>query len=480
MASRFAIAVMSLLVSVLGLRAQFRLPSTGPRADAAQFQVFPVVAGKGEFIGLSLINTAIATNDVTVTWTDADGNKAGTGSLSLAPGFQSAALVREILGIPEDPKDGWIRIDSSQPGLVSYMSSGGEGILDGTEPAAVASTRIIIPYVAVETGFMELAYTDTLASLVNPGDTPTNAHVELVGLDSLVLGELNLRIPARASRTLRLSDAFNDVLLPNQVGGLTFRGYLRVSSDGGLAGWSRIDTPLTRRLLRARGTEEIVAVHNLMASHFVSGSPFLYRSEINCVNAGNASATLEVTAQDNRGARIGQAVRRTLNPGQGFRQDLVDLLQVAVPAVFPPPMTEGYIRIRAADGGTFQTVCDISITGGNNTASMVYPMEDASSAETILPFVVNDSDYFTGYAISNPNELLTVQTDVTVTLLDRNGRLIGPPSLISLSPSSRFVSLVDDKVSYGYLRIRANGPFSVTGSIGTRDGATLVQLPAVR
>jgi hypothetical protein len=451
-----------------------------PVVAGPQSGFFPVFGSdRGEFTGLSMTNNATAVNAVTVTWSDADGSRSLSGSLSLSPGFQRVALLREILGIPEDPPDGWVRIDSTEPGLLCYISSGRDGILDGSESASTLSTRIILPHVAVNTGFMELEYTDTLISLVNPGSAVANARTELIGLDGNAVGNLTIPVPARGSRSLMVSEAFRNALPANNVGGRAFAGYMRVSSDAGLSGWLRIDTPLSRRLLRGRGAEEIVPSPLLMASHFASGSASLYRSGLNCINAGNGPVTIELVAQDNRGGSVGQAVRRTLNPGEAIRDDVLSLFRVASVAIYPPPMIDGYIRIRAADGGTLQAVGDVAITCGNTSASMIYPIGEPFSSDATMPFVISDTDYFTGYAIANSNELLTVQTDVTVTLLDGNGRAIGYPRVISLSPSARFVSLIEEKVRGGYLRIHANGPFAVLGSIGTRNCSTLAQLPGL-
>lgn len=475
------VALIALLFGMVTVGARSGEPARNLAAATAMSAFFPVFgSGAGEYTGLSLINTGPAVADVTVTWTNADGNKSLTGILSLAPGAQRAALLRQILGISEDPPDGWIRIDSTQPGLVSYDTSGRDGMLDGTESASLLSTRMILPHVSVDTGFLELGYTDTLLSLVNPGAATAGAHAELIGLDGIVAGNSAISIPARGSRSLLVSEAFRDVLPANSVGGRTFRGYARVTSDAGLAGWLRIDTPLSRRLLRGRGAEEITPAPLLMASHFVSGSASLYRSELNCLNAGNSHVTLELVAQDNRGGRIGQVVRRSLNPGEAIREDVLNLFGITTVAVIPPPMIEGYIRIRGAEGGSLQLVGDITITSGATIASMVYPIAEPSTADAILPFVINDANYFTGYAVANPNELITVQTDVTATLFDVNGRQIGSPRVISLSPSARFAALIGEKVAAGYLRIHANGAFVILGSIGAMDLSTLAHLPAVR
>jgi len=452
-----------------------------PDADSSRFCFFPVIqSDTNGFLGLSLVNTAGAVNEATVTWTNGDGNSARTGRLSLSPGAQRAFLVWEVLGIPNDPSDGWIRIDSSEPGLLSYLTSGTDGILDGTEPVSQPAATIFLDHVAVNTGFTELDHTDTFVILVNPGNAAANARAELISLGGRAAGSLAVSIPAGASRTIRISESFREVLPVNNLGGRTFNGYMKVVSDGGLACWLRIETPLSRRLLRGRALEEIVPASLAMAGHFASGSTNLYRSVLNLINTGDVPARLELLAQDDRGRSIGTIVRLTLGPGQGIRDDVLNLFHIVVPAVFPPPLITGYIRIRAADGSMVRSIGDIDIDSDGNTASMLYPITTAASRDWTMPFVINTQDYFTGYAIANPNELLTVQTDVTIEILDEEGRLAAPPRNISLSPSARTAGLVEKDIRSGYLRIRANGPVILLGSIGTCTGSALAFLPAFR
>jgi hypothetical protein len=474
--SRTGTLVILLCVTLVGM-VPLQPSSEETVLAASSFSLLPVFEhDRDEFIGLSLVNTSVASNDVTITWTASDGNSARTANFSLVPGSQRVALVKEILSTPEDPPQGWIRIDSSEPGLLSYMTSGRDGILDATEPAPLISTRIILPHVAVNTGFTELEYTETQVSLINPGAAAANARAELIGLDGVAAGDLAVSIPARASRILRISESFRDVLPPNSAGGRTFHGYMKVSSDLGLAGWLQIEAPLSRRLLRGRGEEEIVPAPLAIVSHFAFGSAALYRSELNFINAGDSTATLDLVAHVDRGRF---AVRRTLSPGQGFREDVLGLFGIAVPAVFPPPMLTGYIRIEGADGSPFQGIGDIDIIRGNNSAAMLYPVTTASSSTLMMPFVINDSEYFTGYAIANPNELLTVQTEVTIELFDVNGRPAGSPRNVSLSPSARFVGLIEESARGGYLRIRADRPVALLGCIGTSDGRMLAALPGL-
>lgn len=452
-----------------------------PAADTSRPCFLPVLQSDSDgFVGLSLVNTAGLTNEVSVTWTSPDGKGAQTGRLSLLPGAQRDFVVREILGTPRDPEDGWIRVDSSEPGLLSYLTLGTKGILDGTEPALELAKTVWLDYVKVNTGFVELGHTDTSLILVNPGDTAAGARVDLIALDGRPAGSLPVPVPARGSRAIRVSESFRDVLPENGVGGRRFDGYAKAVADVGLAAWLRVDTPLSLRVLRGRVPDEMSSASLAIAGHFASGGASLYRSTLNLINAGDSPAKLELLAQDDRGRVIGNSAYLTLDPGQGIREDVLSLFRVVIPDIFPPPMITGYIRVRESGGGVFRSIGDVDVYSDSEAAAVLFPIGAATPREWTLPFAISGREYFTGYAIANPNELLAVQTDVSIELLDAEGLLAAPPRNISLSPSAYFTALVEQEISGGYLRIRANGPVVVSGSIGTCNGNALMFLPAFR
>ncbi len=450
-------------------------------ADASGPWFLPVFqTDSNGYLGLSLVNGAGSVNEASVTWMDPGGGGTRIGRLSLEPGAQRAFVIREILGTPRDPEDGWIRVDSSWPGLLGYLTSGTDGILDGAEPVSQLSATILLDYVKVNTGFAELDHTDTSLLLVNPGGTAASARADLIAMDGRAAGSLALLVPARGSRSVRISESFRDLLPPNGLGGRRFDGYLKVVSDAGLAGWLRVETPLSSRILRGRTPEETGPAAVIIAGHFASGGTSLYHSTLNLINAGDVPAELEVLAQDDRGRMIGSSTRLTLHPDRGIRDDVMNLFHFVIPAIYPPPLITGYIRIRSSAGTVFRGIGSVDIYSDGNRAAMLSPIAPAMAREYTLPFAVNGKEYFTGYAIANPNELLTVQTDVTVELLDTEGRLAAAPRNISLFPSTYFAGLVEKEISGGYVRIRANGPVAVTGSIGTCDGGALAFLPAYR
>jgi hypothetical protein len=79
----------------------------------------------------------------------------------------------------------------------------------------------------------------------------------------------------------------------------------------------------------------------------------------------------------------------------------------------------------------------------------------------------------------NPNEMLTVQTDVLVEVVRPDGS-VASETRVSLSPRQRYVALIPEGVGIGYVRLTSNLPVQVMGTIGSRDGAVLDQIPAVK
>jgi hypothetical protein len=109
---------------------------------------------------------------------------------------------------------------------------------------------------------------------------------------------------------------------------------------------------------------------------------------------------------------------------------------------------------------------------------MSYPVGGPSGTSWVLPFGVSGGGYFTGYAISNPNALLTVQTDVTIEVFAADGSLVESRQ-VSLSPRGMSTGLIPDGVGSGFIRISSNMPVRVVGSVGTSDPATLERVPAI-
>ena len=373
-------------------------------------------------------------------------------------------------------------MDSAATGCFSYLASGDGSVLTGIDAAATTATALIIPHIEVNTGFTELNYFDTSIAIVNPAAMPSLVNLQLYGLDGSIRGTVPVNVPARGSRVVLVSQILGGAMPSNGLGGRTFSGYLRLSSDTGVAAWQRIEGVISRSILRGKSIQELRSTTEAYMPHFASGGRTLYSSFLNLINPGTAALNLEVIALDDRGATMGDPVRLVLAPGEGRRESVDSFFRFVTPAIFPPFLLTGSIRIRESAGRDFQIAGDIEIINRGlegRDASMLYPISDSAAISWILPFAASFNPYFTGYAIQNPNSLLTVQTDVIVELVGPNGTVLNSTP-IQLSPRNRTANVVAASDQAGYLRITSNFPIHVFGLIGTRDNRTLDQIPALR
>jgi hypothetical protein len=443
--------------------------------------IFPIFGGRSsDYLGLSVVNDSAAQQDFAVTVRSSEGMVAQSGNLTIPAGAQRARLLQEILGSPLKSAEGWIRVDGLAVPCRGYLLQGSETSFAGFESASGASAEVaLLPHVSVNTGFMELGHTETSVGIVNPNVTPAAVTVELFTLRGVSAGKMDLQVPVQGSRTFRASEAFAAVLPNNNVGGKTFEGYIRLTANVGIVAWQRIDTPLRASVLRGRPTSEMQNTSQAVFPHFVFGGD--YGSTLNVLNPGSTPLALELSAQDDQGRQMGEVIRVTLAAGEARRASVGEFFRVVMPQIFPQPNVTGHVRVREVQGQTFRIAGDIQIfrTGqGAAVASMLSWISDAPSAQWLLPFVSTALPYVSGYSVVNSNELLTVQTDVTVDLLDQDGKLVNRTTL-SLSPGRRHVSVAPGVLPGGFMRIRSNFPVHVLGTIGTRDGQTLDELPRI-
>ena len=440
--------------------------------------LFPIFdLSSGEWIGISTVNTDPQPREFTVTAISADGITTQTGRFLLGAGAQRANLLREIfLGTSgtTSPQSGWIRVDSALQSCSSYMAAGTEDTLAGAE-AASAGTVVLLPHISVNTGFMELNHTDTQILVVNPNTTLANVLLQLVAQDGAQRGTFPLNVPGGGSKVVRVSEVFANILPNNNAGGKSFQGHVRATSNVSIAAWQRVETPLTRSMLRGRTGSDIAPTTQVIVSHFVFDGT--YRSTLNVINPTGSPVSLEMTAGGNAGQNLGEVRNITLAPGEALRGPVDAIFRIPVVAIFPPPTIEGHVRIRQAQGGTFQIVGDIEIS--SDMSSTMLPLNDTSATRWVIPLAIGATPWATSYVLANPNELLTVQTDIQVEEVGSDGIVVRRSS-ISLSPKSRRVGSVGSTLTGGYLRFTSTLPFVVAGSIGTVDGRMVDQVPGLR
>src|SRR5262245_24261431 len=438
--------------------------------------IFPIFGNSStDYLGLSVVNDSTVQRDLAISVRSPEGMIVQSGNLTIPAGAQRARLLREILGSPST--EGWIRVDGLDGPCRGFLLEGSQTSFASMEsPSGSPGTVVFLPHVSVNTGFMELAHTETSVAIVNPNASPATVTAELISLQGVSSGKINLQVPVQGSRTFRVSETFAAVLPNNNVGGKTFEGYIRLTANVGIVAWQRLDTPLTASVLRGRSTSEIQNTTQAIFPHFVFGGD--YGSILNVINPGTTPLALELTAHDDQGRPMGETIRVPLAAGEVRRASVDEFFRVVMPQIFPQPNVTGHIRVHELQGQAFQIAGDIQIfrTGqGGAVSSMLNWISDAASRQWFLPFVSTAAPYVSGYSVVNSNELLTVQTDVTVDLLDQDGRLINRTTL-SLSPARLHVSVVPGNLSGWFMRIRANFPVHVLGTIGTRDGQTLDEI----
>jgi hypothetical protein len=437
--------------------------------------------GVGEYLGISIVNPDASAREYTITATLQAGVNAQIGRVTLNPRAQRAFLLNEILGsVP--PSSGWIRIDSAASGCMSYLASGNDEVLAGTDAASSSSTLLVLPHISVNTGFVELDHTDTVISIVNAGIAVASVAEQLVGLDGVVIGTVSMTVPAGSSRTGRISELFREVLPNSLSGGKKFDGYLRLSADVPISAWQRIDTPLSRSLLRGRSLPSELS--NAIIPHFAIGGENFYESVLNLVNPGPSSSAFELRAFDDRGNNLGELVQMTLRPGEAKRMSVGALFRIATILTFPPPLVTGHISIRplpTLGPALQQLIGSLEIVAGSQigkTASLLYPVNPSNATRWTIPVALSSPPYFTGYAVANANELLTVQNDIQVEVLNSAGEIIDR-SNFSLSPGKRQTALIPTGLSNGYVRFTATMPIYVVGTIGASNSRILDQIPAI-
>jgi len=459
--------------------------------------LFPIFDLDAEFIGVSIVNPDTQNQTFAVSVTSSDGSSAHGTLVSLRPGAQRVASVKEIVPITP-PSSGFIRINpslnSNLTTCTSYVTFGTDQTLTGVDGAPAPAplpipppttlpppipTTLILPHISVNTGFTELGHTDTRIALINASFTPANITAQLFGTDGVLRGSVPLTFPF-GSRIVRVSEAFQNLLPNNGLGGKRFEGYVRLVSNTQIAAWQRIETPLSAGILRGKSLDEIAITSLATFPHFAFGGG--YESFINLLNPGSSPLRLDLTAYNDQGNTLGDVIQITLAAGEARRASVSEIFRIPVIASFPEPLTAGSIRIREAQSQPFRIVGDIQMVhsnGGPRSAAMLSPIIEAGATLWMMPLAVSSGGYFTGYAIANPNELLAIQTDVQLEVVNGDGTL-KQQTTIQLSPSNRTALLVPPGLPIGYLRFRSNFPIHVMGAVGTDDLRQLDMVPVIR
>jgi len=447
--------------------------------------LFPLFDSR-DYFGFSLVNMGSQGADFPVMVTASDGKSNYSVAIDVANGAERAVLLSEVVPSIGIPSDGWVSVQSRTESCPIYVTEGNSDSFSGVEAAASVSTSLVLPHVEVNTGFLELAATDTMITAVNPGSSFATVSVQLIGLNGLTAATKSLSIEARGSTFARISQMFADELPKNSAGGRVFSGYIRLIADAGIAAWERVETPLSRSMLRGRTADEIHSTTLATLPHFVFGGSSLYGTILNLINPTSSSLTLELSARSDNNQQIGETVQIQLAAGASRRERVDALFRIVTPAIFPPPLISGYVRIRETQGRSFQVLGDAEIFTdqlGGRQSSMLTPFADNSSSSFLLPFTVSTDSYYTGYAIVNLSE--SQAGDITIDGIGSNAGF--QEKIFALPPRYRTTGLLPRSAPgfsipfpSGFVRITSTVPIHVLATIGSRDGKALDVLPAVQ
>ena len=109
---------------------------------------------------------------------------------------------------------------------------------------------------------------------------------------------------------------------------------------------------------------------------------------------------------------------------------------------------------------------------------MSYPIGPASAGPRVIPLALGGSTYYSRLAIANPNELLAVQTDLTIKFVRVDGTVMEVEE-VSLFPKGQHTGVLSETFQSGYVRISSNMAIRIVGALGTQDLRLLEQLPVL-
>ncbi len=374
-----------------------------------------------QFTGIALFAPASMT--VTLTAVDANGNMiVGTAvrnpaTISLAAGQQYTKLISELFGLARF--DGWIEVESSSPGLSTFLATGAWNMsqLDNSVPRALSTD-----FVAEHSG--------ALLVLVNPSNQAAMVSMSAVGATTPAA----LTIPARGSSRITLTG-------PTRIISSTPLGAIETLEGGGRLS---IFTP-----------ESVSSARDSFVFPFamVGGG---YSTLLTLTNpaASSAGATISFGSAS-------QFVTLPANSSQQF--SIANLLQL------PTSVSSGG-ALRVSTSGNVLAALDIT-----NSLSSVSMTDAVPAVVTAFPYLVTGNGFFTGFAFASGN----MGANVTVEIYPASG---GPPKTgtFVIGPNQQIARLVSELVSGlttqtgGYVRIVSDQPISSVEIIGSSQTMGIV------
>jgi hypothetical protein len=430
---------------------------------------FPHFQGdRSRFTGIALANWGSIAADVQLTAFDNAGNQTGGSDLNprvvtLGPGQHLDLVDPQFQGLSLDEvRNGWIRARSSSSQVTGLFLEGDvdSSLLDGAVVGGETYTEFY--FTRIQTG-LDTSYRNTL-EVINPGTS-------IAALEFTLFDEFGM-VRAVTRRTLsprgRLAEEITS-LFPSAPGS---DGYIRVTSNTGVVGYQSVRRGST---VFALPGQAVSTGTSLYSAQFASGGTgiFQYFTDLNLVNTGTQTRSVEITLVGNNGSALAGArnpLTLTLAPGRQIRSrgDFLFGLADAVPT---RTLTEGSIVVKSDGPGVIGDSLFGDSLGEAFLAAL--PLETGAASDLVFSQVVQGSPdggrpYFTGVALYNPNGH---DVGVTLDVFDETGRKRGSAAvdLAARGRTSRTLpQFIPDLAGQirGYMRITATGPIVAGELIG--------------
>ena len=428
----------------------------------ARQQVLPQIGSNGmDQTGLALLNTSTESAAITLTAYNDAGKPLDTGSdgnpavVNLSGGSQTSRLITELFrgtGLA----NAWIRLVSNQPDISGFFLRFDYPLtyMDGAGLTRRPSPNLVFP---------EIQEAEMI--LLNPDPfRPASITIRHIHDNGLLAGRVqDLRLPANG----RLRGGLKE-LVPEST--QAQGGYLYVNSDLPLVGMEQFGFP-GKFLSVLNALDAETGSRQIYSPQFVVGGG--YKSKLTLINLESAFTTLSLTWLNNAGATQGRSASINL-PALG-RVTIQD------PSLFgldSTVMREGYVRI-----GSSRTILAGSVRFEEDSPEPEFgtalPLPATGRNELFFAQVAQDSNYFTGVALVNPN---SQEVKVAVSIFNSAGRLVGNGQRVLL-PNTRISTMLPQLdaslpvLSSGYFQVAADRPLLGFAVFGTHTLTALAALP---
>ncbi len=436
--------------------------------------VFPVLAGREDvmaspprmmFTGIAVANLENADATLTFTAFDKTGRQL-TGpdirnpvSLPLAAGARLVQMDFEIFGdgVGIGGQSGWFRVDSTVSRTSGFflLFDGTLSLLDGAGAPSMGTRSFVLPDISGGDDFAEL-------HAVNAGSEPAEVKLDSIDATGAVQG-------VTATRRIESGGALIEKLANLFPGGLEDGNYLRVT-----AGREIVPALLwggTGQYLKVlEGQDAGLGAETLYAPQYAVGGT--WRSTLSVVNLDDQAGEVSFEFTDRSGETF---LRQRPIAARGK-------IFIGAQDFFVDPsagLRDGHVRIKGA--------------GLNLAGNVVFGDSVRQDSATALPLVANlhyemafgqlvsDSNYYTGIALLNPNNMETI---ATLEIYDTRGtRLAAEPILIAGNRSKALVldavpALDKIDLSSGYIRVKADQPIAGFALFATRTNSAIAAIPA--